>query len=112
MPRVKRDSAAGSITLPPYDASQRVLIQGNTILPPPDALAAAIDLVIRKAPALREAGVVSFELDGLSIRLREPEPAVGDPNAVRAEPTDPFQDPASFGGRIPGYGRPDGFDEE
>lgn len=70
-------------------------------------LAGVFDLVVQHAPALRQAGVTSFTLDGLALRLRAHEPAAEDGAGVKGEPLDPFQDPASFaGGHVPGYGPP------
>ncbi len=73
-----------------------------------------INMVIARAPALREAGVLSLTLDGLSVMLAPSAPpkeriSVDDED----EPTeqshpDPLMDPATYaGGFVPTFDRSD-----
>lgn len=74
-----------------------------------------IDVIVDKAAALRRAGVLEVEIDGLSFGLLPL--AVGSEGAAedvqaKPEPPNPFDDPASYpGGIVPGYGTPDGYDD-
>lgn len=72
---------------------------------PADA-GAWIDLIIARAPALREAGVstITFE-GGATLSLAPPPPPSLDLGPTRGEPIilDPMEDPATFGGVLPGY---------
>lgn len=65
------------------------------------------ELMILMAPRLRDAGVLTFSVDGgVSVTLA-PAPPLADPNSTGdalPEPTDPLHDPALYlGGVVPGY---------
>lgn len=66
-----------------------------------------IDLIIARAPALRAAGVTSLAFDGGAsiLLLPEPPPAVdlGPPPRIEDPILDAMNDPATFGGVLPGY---------
>lgn len=72
------------------------------------ATAQLLDLLIDRAPKLREAGVMRVELEGLCLVLAPPEQMLDDREErdEDIEHADPLQDPATFpGGRVPGYRR-------
>jgi len=78
-----------------------------------DELAAKLDTVIAKAPALIAAGVVELEVGGLRLHLGSPRPAgldssTPDPKRAPAKPhIDPLRDSSTYaGGRVPGFPRP------
>jgi hypothetical protein len=86
------------------------------------ALTAAewLDLLIAKAPALREAGVLEVSLAGGSVKLAEfiPPPQDASKDAVTA-PGDAMDDAITYGGVLPGFprlhgarddGLPEGYD--
>lgn len=69
-----------------------------------------LDVVIAKARQLREAGVLRVRLEGLSFDLAAKEPIVleageGEEEIDEADDADPFNDPATYGGRVPGFKR-------
>lgn len=72
-------------------------------LSPPAWLA----LIIDRAPALREAGVLDLTIDGVSMRFapHEPPPAVPDARDRVEEPTNALDDELTYG-RRPGSGVP------
>jgi hypothetical protein len=79
-----------------------------------------LDLIESRAPGLRQAGVVSISLEGISVTFRhwdiQPTSATSLSEQSRAAPTfdatDPLSDPATFGGgQVPGYAL-DGIDRE
>lgn len=75
-----------------------------------ESLSSILDLLVAKAPAMREAGILNLSIDGLSIVLAEaaPEPVKPDKHDTSPPaPVDPFDDPATYGrSRLPGFTRP------
>lgn len=70
-------------------------------------VAELLTLIEARAPGLRAAGVLGFEVEGAKVQLA---PYAGDAatsvqsTAAEPEPTaDPLDDPATFGGVLPGY---------
>lgn len=73
-----------------------------------------IDLLLKRGPELRKAGVLSIGVDGMSAVLAPAEPAAdpataGDDtqgeNAEADEPTNPWENPASYpSGHVPTLG--------
>lgn len=72
-------------------------------------MAQLLDMVIAKARQLREAGVLRVQLDGLSFELAPAgAPHMDDEELDEPEDTDdpdPFNDPATYGGMVPGLPR-------
>ena len=68
-----------------------------------------LDVVIAKAQKLRDAGVLRVRLEGLAFDLAPPEPTVdADDDGEQLDEigdADPFKDPATYGGRVPGFRR-------
>lgn len=65
-----------------------------------------LELLIEQAPKLRVAGVSKVALEGLSFELLPAEPEVPEQDDNKDDkPPDPFHDPATFGGRVPGNQR-------
>lgn len=67
-----------------------------------------LDVIIGRAPKLREAGVLRVNIDGMAFDLAPSEQAAEDDDGTRSsdEEADPFEDPATYGGRPPpGYRR-------
>lgn len=65
-----------------------------------------MDLLIARAPKLRDAGVVYLELDGCKVQLAPPEPKPLPDSKPQPTWSDPLDDPDTFaGGRIPTYPR-------
>jgi hypothetical protein len=67
-----------------------------------------LDLLIRKAPALRDAGVKRIDLKGVVVELTERDaPAVADTASDEEHPDmmDPLEDPSTYGGRVPSFRR-------
>lgn len=73
-----------------------------------------LEMVERRAPGLLSVGVRELVLpDGLTLRLETPlamtpvsvPKDLGQPAPVAADLTDPLNDPATFGGQLPGYAR-------
>lgn len=76
----------------------------------PTELGQLLDLAIAKAPDLRAAGVLHVQLDGLAFALAPQEQPVVEDDDDDKRPTeqdvmDPLDDPATFGGPVPGYRR-------
>lgn len=77
-----------------------------------------IDLAIERGPAMRAAGITHISIDGLSLVLAPPEQPAGDTKVepTKPEPVDPLADPATYGlspgAQLPGFGEPQGFDED
>lgn len=79
-------------------------------------------LLIERAPALRAAGVtslqlgdvrVSFAAAGGELEAAAPAPAGKGANLEEsAEHPDPLEDPATFGGAVPRFPKPDEGDED
>lgn len=74
------------------------------------ATAQLLDLLIDRAPKLREAGVLRVQLEGLlSFELAPVAPEIDDGEDRQPENyehSDPLQDPATFpGGHVPGFRR-------
>lgn len=76
----------------------------------PPALADALELADRWAPKLRAGGVKVFEFGGLRLELAPDQPAADDDDDEAPQPTNPLQDPWTFGG--PHRKVPTIFDEE
>lgn len=74
-----------------------------------------LDLVIEKAPALRDAGVTCVHFDKVMIELAAsdaPARVAATPESEVVDEIDPLLDPATYGGRVPGFRRPADDDEE
>jgi hypothetical protein len=76
--------------------------------------AALLDLLVERAPGLREVGVRRVELAGLAFELAEPrltlEQGPSRADVQLADEMDPLMDPATYGrsdGRVPGFTRPE-----
>lgn len=69
--------------------------------------AAWLTLLVERAPALREAGVLDLSLGGMSVRLapHEPPPAVPEARERVEEPANALDDELTYG-RRPGSGVP------
>lgn len=72
-----------------------------------EKLAEILDLLAEKAPAVRDAGVTAFEVEGVRVELaparRETASAVAEEQ--QPEIGDPLADPDTFGGALPGFPR-------
>jgi hypothetical protein len=71
-------------------------------------VAQLLDVVIAKARQLREAGVLRVQLDGLAFDLAPIAPAIEDSDddlLLDVDEPDPFNDPATYGGHVPGFRR-------
>jgi hypothetical protein len=69
-------------------------------------LDAILATIIRRAPELRTAGVVTLTVDGVTLALREPDtaaPVADDPTPEPALIDDPDTYPT---GKVPGFERP------
>ncbi len=65
-----------------------------------------LDLLIRKAPALRSAGVTTIDLVGCRFEISPEMPQLEQSDQGQQEHTlEPLDDPATYGrlGRVPGY---------
>ena len=63
------------------------------------------EAIVKYADAMRAAGVTHVKLEGCEISFAAvPPPAV----VVDPEPGDALSDPVTYGGRVPGYPRPEG----
>lgn len=77
-----------------------------------------LEMVERRAPALRVAGLGSLRVDGFEIFLRDPDPRAVEIGAAEArvqeeDDADPLNDPATYpGGRVAGFQRPDSTDDD
>lgn len=66
------------------------------------------DLIEKRGPALRAAGVLVFRMDGVEFQLAPPEPQFPDAPAAAGEPVvdppNPLDNPALYpDGVVPGY---------
>lgn len=62
-------------------------------------------LITEHAKALREAGVTRLKLSGCELELSKEEPMVVRIESEERTFEDPLDDPATFGGRMPGFRR-------
>lgn len=64
-----------------------------------------LDLVIARAAALRDAGILSISFEGAHVALAPPPPPPLDLETAPGPSVilDPMEDPATFGGVLPGY---------
>lgn len=68
------------------------------------SLEETLDLVVRKADEMRAKGILELEGAGLRIRLAPKDPPVVAQSVTDDDdddPTDPLDDPETFGGRVP-----------
>lgn len=76
-----------------------------------------IDLLLKRAPELRRAGILSIGVDGNSAVLAPAELDAGDDDdkdaeLEAAEPTNPWENPASYPtGNVPSHGQVDDADK-
>jgi hypothetical protein len=66
-----------------------------------------LDVVISKARQLREVGVLRVQIEGLAFDLAPAEPQEQEVEEIvdAIDDSDPFNDPTTFGGRVPGFRR-------
>ncbi len=62
-------------------------------------------LIVANAEALRSAGVRRVKLSGAEFEIAAPEPQVVRIDAEETDYGDPLDDPATFGGKLPGFPR-------
>jgi hypothetical protein len=65
-----------------------------------------LKLIAKHAPDLRKAGVTAVSIGDIDLELAAPDPepqaaATTNTTTHRDDPDDPFEDPATFGGRVP-----------
>lgn len=66
-------------------------------------LLSVIDLLVKRAPDLRAAGVASLAVDGVSVTLLPPDPRPADEwvePPPQPEPRDPLSDPDTYAGGV------------